>query len=143
MRVKFGNSTKDVPILEVTAENYIVPKGEEGTYHCRIEQVNFDQHTGKRLSKPIVQKFEPKMFDTIVRNLKQQGWTIDILHNPTEYLAEQEAKVKELQEMTYKQRKEAAEQAKKAERDALKKEILAELKDAGLLKEPKTKGDKK
>lgn len=83
------------------------------------------------------------MFDTIVRNLKQQGWTIDILHNPTEYLAEQEAKVKELQEMTYKQRKEAAEQAKKAEREALKKEILAELKDAGLLKEPKTKGDKK
>lgn len=143
MRVKFGNSTKDVPILEVTAENYIVPKGEEGTYHCRIEQVNFDQRTGKRLSKPIVQKFEPKMFDTIVRNLNQQGWTIDILHNPTEYLAEQEAKVKELQEMTYKQRKEAAEQAKKAEREALKKEILAELKDAGLLKEPKTKGDKK
>lgn len=143
MRVKFGNSTKDVPILEVTAENYIVPKGEEGTYHCRIEQVNFDQRTGKRLSKPIVQKFEPKMFDTIVRNLNQQGWTIDILHNPTEYLAEQEAKVKELQEMTYKQRKEAAEQAKKAEREALKKEILAELKDAGLLKEPKTEGDKK
>ena len=143
MRVKFGNSTKDVPILEVTAENYIVPKGEEGTYHCRIEQVNFDQRTGKRLSKPIVQKFEPKMFDTIVRNLKQQGWTIDILHNPTEYLAEQEAKAKELQEMTNKQRKEAAEQAKRAEREALKKEILAELKDAGLLKEPKTNGEKK
>ena len=45
--------------------------------------------------------------------------------------------------MTYKQRKEAAEQAKRAEREALKKEILAELKDAGLLKEPKTKGEKK
>ena len=33
MRVKFGNSIKDVPLLEVTKENYIVPRGEEDTYH--------------------------------------------------------------------------------------------------------------
>ena len=143
MRVKFGNSTKDVPILEVTAENYIVPKGEEGTYHCRIEQVNFDQRTGKRLSKPIVQKFEPKMYPSVAKNLKQQGWTIDVLYDPTDYLKEVEEKRREMQEMTIQQRKEAAEKAKAAEKEALKAEILEELKAGGLLKEPTTKGAKK
>ena len=69
MRVKFGNVTKDVPILEVTAENYIVPRGEENTFHCRIEQTQFNQRTGKRLSKPRIQKFDAKMFPTLKRNL--------------------------------------------------------------------------
>ena len=143
MRVKFGKTTKDVPILEVTAENYIVPKGEEGTYHCRIEQKQFDQRTGNRISKPIVQKFEPKMYPSVAKNLKQQGWTIDVLYDPTDYLKEVEEKRIEMQEMTIQQRKEAAEKAKAAEKEALKAEILAELKAGGLLKEPTTKGAEK
>ena len=143
MRVKFGKTTKDVPILEVTAENYIVPKGEEGTYHCRIEQKQFDQRTGNRISKPIVQKFEPKMYPSVAKNLKQQGWTIDVLYDPTDYLKEVEEKSREMQEMTIQQRKEAAEKAKAAEKEALKAEILAELKAGGLLKEPTTKGAEK
>ena len=64
MRVKFGNVTKDVPILEVTKENYIVPRGEENALHCRIEQTQFNARTGKRLSKPRIQKFDAKMFPT-------------------------------------------------------------------------------
>lgn len=143
MRIKFGKTTKDVPILEVTAENYIVPKGEEGTYHCRIEQKQFDQRTGNRISKPIVQKFEPKMYPSVAKNLKQQGWTIDVLYDPTDYLKEVEEKRIEMQEMTIQQRKEAAEKAKAAEKEALKAEILAELKAGGLLKEPTTKGAEK
>ena len=143
MRVKFGKTTKDVPILEVTAENYIVPKGEEGTYHCRIEQKQFDQRTGNRISKPIVQKFEPKMYPSVAKNLKQQGWTIDVLYDPTDYLKEVEEKRREMQEMNIQQRKEAAEKAKAAEKEALKAEILAELKAGGLLKEPTTKGAEK
>ena len=62
MRVKYGNTTKDVSILEVTPENYIVPKGEEGVYHCRIEQKSFNASTGERQSRPRIQKFEPKMW---------------------------------------------------------------------------------
>lgn len=145
MRVKFGNNgTKDVPILEVTAENYIVPAGEENTYHCRIEQVQFSPSTGKRLSKPLIQKFDAKMFPMVQRNLRQQGWTIDILYNPTEYLKAEEEK----KQMTREQRKAVEEQRKQKERDALKAEILAELKAAGLIGEakkaaPKTGGAKK
>ena len=143
MRVKFGNTTKDVPIVEVTAENYIVPRGEEGTYHCRIEQKQFDPRSGRRLSRPRIQKFDAKMYPAIARNLRQQGWDIDILYDPTDFLKEREAKRQEMEMLTLQQRKEQEEKRKAAERKALKDEILAELKAAGMLKEPKTTGSKK
>ena len=151
MRVKFGNATKDVPVMEVTAENYIVPRGEEDTYHCKIEQTQFNPRNGKRMSKPRIQKFNAKMYPSLARNLRQQGWDIEVLYDPTEFLKEQEAKRQEMQEMTYKQRQEADAKRKAAERQALKDEILAELKKAGMLKaptgakapkEPKTSGSK-
>ena len=143
MRVKFGNSTKDVSILDVTPENYIVPKGEEGTFHCRIEQTQFNPRNGKRVSRPRIQKFEAKMYPSILRNLKLQGWDVEVLHDPTEFLKEQEAKRQAMQELTYKQRQELEAKRKAEERKALKAEILAELKEAGLIKEPKTAGSKK
>lgn len=142
MRVKFGNVTKDVPIIEVTPENYIVPKGEEDTYHCRIEQTQFNPRNGKRMSKPRIQKFDAKMFPSLKRNLAQQGWDIVVLYDPTEFIAERDAKRKEMQEMTYKQRQEAEAKRKASEKQALKDEILAELKAAGMIKEPKTGGSK-
>lgn len=143
MRVKFGNSTKDVPIVEVTAENYIVPRGEEDTYHCRIEQKQFDPRSGKRLSRPRIQKFGAKMYPAIARNLRQQGWDIEVLHDPTDFLKEQEAKRQERENLTIQQRKELEAKRREAEKKAMKAEIIAELKAAGLLKEPKTTGSKK
>ena len=143
MRVKFGNSTKDVSILDVTPENYIVPKGEEGTFHCRIEQTQFNPRNGKRQSRPRIQKFDAKMYPSILRNLKLQGWDVEVLHDPTEFLKEQEAKRQAMLEMTYKERKEAEEKRKAEERKALKDEILKELKEAGMIKEPKADGSKK
>ena len=123
MRVKFGNATKDVPIVEVTAENYIVPRGEEDTYHCKIEQTQFNPRNGKRLSRPRIQKFDSKMYAQVARNLRQQGWEIEVLYDPSEFLAEREAK------------------RKAAERKALKDEILAELREAGMLKAPAKSGN--
>ena len=147
MRVKFGNATKDVPIVEVTAENYIVPRGEEDTYHCKIEQKQFNPRNGKRLSKPRIQKFDAKMYPQIARNLRQQGWDIEVLYDPSEFLAEREAKRAEMRDLTFKQRQELAAKQKQAERQALKDEILAELKAAGMLKAPSkgngSKGSKK
>jgi hypothetical protein len=143
MRVKYGNTTRDVSILEVTAENYIVPKGEEGTYHCRIEQTQFNPRNGKRVSRPRIQKFDAKMYPSILRNLKLQGWDVEVLHDPTEFLKEQEEKRQAMQDLTYKERKEAEERRKAEERKALKEEILKELKEAGMIKEPKADGSKK
>ena len=143
MRVKFGNATKDVPIVEVTAENYIVPRGEEDTYHCKIEQTQYNPRNGKRLSRPRIQKFESKMYPSVARNLRQQGWDIEVLYDPTEFLAEREAKRAEMRDLTFKQRQELEAKKKAAERQALKEEILAELHAAGMLKAPSKGGNKK
>lgn len=135
MLVKFKEGTKDVPIMDVTAENYIVPDGEEGTYHCRIEQRQFNPNTGERLSRPFVQKFPAKMWPALLRNLKQQGWTVEILHDPTEWNRKEEEK----RRLTAAQRAKAAQEAearrKKAEREAMKKSIIEELKKEGLIKD--------
>ena len=136
MRVKFGNSTKDVSILDVTPENYIIPKGEEGTFHCRIEQTQFNPRNGKRQSRPRIQKFDAKMYPSILRNLKLQGWDVEVLHDPTEFLKEQEAKRLEMQDLTYKQRQELEAKRKAAEREALKAEILAEMSDSDMMRNP-------
>lgn len=142
MRVKFGNATKDVPILEVTAANYIVPQGEEGTYHCRIEQKQFNPSDGKRLSRPRIQKFEPKSWPSVKRNLLQQGWEIDVLYDPTDFLNKQ----KEKAQQTEAERQRLAEEAKAKERaamkEALKAELIAELKEAGVIKSEES-GDRK
>ena len=127
--------------MEVTAENYIVPRGEEDTYHCKIEQTQFNPRNGKRLSKPRIQKFDSKMYAQVARNLRQQGWDIEVLYDPTEFLAEREAKRAEMRDLTFKQRQEAEAKRKAAERKALKDEILAELREAGMLKAPAKGGN--
>lgn len=124
MQTKTG---RDLPIEEVTKDNYVVPAGEEKVFHARIEVKKFDSNTGQRQSIPRIQKFGSKSFKTILSNLKKQGYTVDILHDPSEYLAEQ----KQLQSVSVAERakknKEAAEAKKQAELDALKAELRAEL----------------
>lgn len=147
MRVKFGTGTKDVGILEVNAANYIVPRGEEGSYHCRIEQKNFNASTGERVSKPRIQKFDAKQWPMLSRNLKLQGWSVDVLYDPTAYLKAKEREAQLTREQIAKAKAEAEARRKAEERAALKAEIMAELKAEGVIpsktKEPKAGGSKK
>ena len=84
---------RDTPIEKLTAENYIVPSGEEKDYHAVIEVVQYDQKTGKRLSHPRVQKFSKKIFEAhVADSLRKQGYTVTILHDPNVWLKEQAAK---------------------------------------------------
>ena len=84
---------RDTPIEKLTAENYIVPTGEEKDYHAIIEVVQFDPKTGKRISRPRVQKFGKKIFEAhVADSLRKQGYTITILHDPNVWLKEQAAK---------------------------------------------------
>lgn len=88
---------RDMPIEKLTPENYIVPKGEERFYHAVIEVKQFDPKTGKRISRPRVQKFGKKMFETIVNeSLRKQGYEIVILHDPNEWIKEQQAKAEQM-----------------------------------------------
>lgn len=84
---------RDTPIEKLTPDNYIVPKGEERSYHAVIEVVQYDPKTGQKLSKPRVQKFGKKQFEASVKNsLRKQGYTITILHDPNAWIKDQQAK---------------------------------------------------
>ena len=160
MRVKTATEgkTKDVAITDVTPENYIVPDNEQHLYHCVIEVRKFDSETGKRLSVPRIQKFGKKGYENgVAENLKRQGYTITVLHDPNEYV---KAQAEEKAARTAAQQKAAEEKAaadarakadadakaRAEEKAALKEEILAELKAAGVIPaEPakETKADAK
>jgi hypothetical protein len=88
MEVKTTLGNKDVQITEVTPENYILPKGEEHLFHALIEVKKFDPNTAKRQSVPRIQKFGKKTFESggVHDNLKRQGYTVDILHDPNAWL---------------------------------------------------------
>lgn len=116
MLTKDGRNT---PIESLTPDNYIVPKGEERVYHALIEVKQFDQKTGRRISKPRVQKFGAKIFEQIVRdNLRKQGYDILILHNPHDFL-EAESKAKAVSA------KAAAEAKAKAEQERFEAAVQA------------------
>lgn len=122
MLVKFENGEKDVNILDVTAENYLVPENEKHLYHCKIEVKKFNAETGRRISRPRIQKFGKKMFETnIQHNLARQGYTIDVLYNPNAYLKEMEEQKKQSALRT----KQAAEKAMQARIDAAVEAALA------------------
>lgn len=90
MLVKTQDGTQDVPMINaitgeynVNAGNYIVPAGEEALYHVIQEQKKFNAETGKRLSKPIIQKYGKKEYESIVqRQLRLQGFQVVVLHEP-------------------------------------------------------------
>ena len=107
---------RDTPIEKLTPENYIVPKGEEKSYHCVIEVVQFDQKTGKKISKPRVQKFGKKTFESsVLASLRKQGFTVTVLHDPNAWLKEQQEKAAELAKAKEQAEKESFEAAVKAE----------------------------
>lgn len=129
--------TKDVAIIDVTPENYIVPDNEKHLYHCVIEIKKFDSETGKRLSIPRIQKFGKKGYENIIAdNLRKQGYTITVLHDPNEYMkakAEADEKAKAEKAKANAEKAEADAKARAEEKAALKAEILAELNAAGVI----------
>lgn len=74
---------KNLPLTEITAENYLVEDNERGFYHCRLERKLFDGATGERLSRPFIQKFDAKGFAGLYRNLVESGYDVKVLHDPT------------------------------------------------------------
>ncbi|WAX05469.1 hypothetical protein AS73P1_00050 [Alistipes phage AS73P1] len=137
MRVKAGTEgkVKDVAITDVTPENYIVPDNEKHLYHCVIEVRKFDAETGKRLSVPRIQKFGKKAFDNGVgSNLKKQGYTITILHDPADFVKAQaeatqkanEAKAAAAEEARKVAEAKAAEENQKAIDAAVEKALQAQ-----------------
>ena len=117
-------------IIKVTKDTYEVPANEKHLYHVKQELTEFDRSTGKRMSRPVIQKYGKRMFESVVYDdLKAQGYTIEVLHDPNEWLkneAERKQTEAELARIN-------AEAEKQAEREALKAEILAEMQQQGIV----------
>ena len=117
---------RDTPIEKLTAENYIVPTGEEKDYHAVIEVVQFDPKTGKRISRPRVQKFGKKIFEAHVGDsLRKQGYTVTILHDPNVWLKEQAAKREQAAKEAAAAKEQAAKEAAAAKEQADKEKFDA------------------
>lgn len=144
MQVKTDSGKiKDVDLLDVTPQNFIVPKGEEHLYHCRIEIKKFDPETGERKSKPRIQVFGKKSFETFVlHNLRKQGYTVDVLHDPNEWVKAKKAEAEKAAQEKAKADAEASENAKQEEREKMRAEILAELEESGIIVKSKKKSGK-
>lgn len=140
MRVKTETEgkTKDVGLLDVTPENFIVPKGEETSYHCRIEVVKFNAETGERISRPRIQVFGKKFFETFgLHNLRKMGFKVDILHDPNKWEAENKEKVAAAKRARAERAEELAKKQREADRAAIRAEIIAELTAAGVIPDAK------
>lgn len=128
MKVKFEGGIKDVPLSQVTAANYIVPKGEERSWHVIQEKKEFDRNTGKQLSRPMLQKYDTKCYPQTRKYLMDAGYTITVLHDPEKWIQANKLAL----EAAEAKRKEAAQKAaaekEAAERAALKAELMAEIK---------------
>ena len=121
MKVKFEGGIKDVPLSQVTATNYIVPKGEEKSWHVIQEKKEFDRNTGKQLSRPMLQKYDTKCYPQTRKYLMDAGYTITVLHDPTKWSQQhQQAKA---QAQAHRNAGMLA-----AERAKMKAEIMAEIK---------------
>lgn len=125
-----------MPIEKLTAENYVVPKGEERFYHVVLEVRQFDQKTGARISRPRVQKFGKKMFEAHINaSLVKQGYSIIVLHDPNEWLKENKAKAEQAA-------KEAAEAKAKAEQEKFDAAVAAAVAKALAKREAKEEAAK-
>jgi hypothetical protein len=133
MKVRFNGGVKDVPLSEVTPANYIVPQREERFWHVIQEKVEYDRNTGKKLSRPVLQKYDTKSYPQTMKYLKDAGYTITVLHDPTEWVKRQNEAKAAAQRAAAERKAKADAAAKVAEREALKaelrKELLAELKE--------------
>ena len=119
---------RDLPIEQISSENYVVPRGEEIVYHVKIEVKQFNSKTGEKVSRPRIQKFGMKTWESSVRDsLRKQGYTMEILHDPNTWIAENRAQIESLKA-----------QKRESEKAALKAEILAELKASGIIPEIET-----
>lgn len=76
-------STANPELEKGRVKNYIVPEGEEGSVHAEIEQVQFEQSTGRKKSVPTVQKFDPRAWDNFRVNAAGLGYNyVRVLHAP-------------------------------------------------------------
>lgn len=68
---------------EVTKENFVVEPGGENRVWCKLELYEFDKVTGKKITlRNQIMGENPRDFELMAPNWKQEGMTITMLHDP-------------------------------------------------------------
>lgn len=70
------------PKNDSVMESYVPAANERHLIHAEMEVVSYNQSTGKKLSVPMIQKFNTKEWPQIEKTAPQQGYTIKILFDP-------------------------------------------------------------
>lgn len=131
-------------LLLTHRENYIVPKGQEQTVHCKIAKLDSN---GNFLESVRIVRFGLKKFETTIKdNLETMGYTVEILHHPMGKYSNSVIKSKDAEIEALKAELEAKDNskemaAKDAEIAALRK-ALADAKKGAETKD-EAKGDAK
>lgn len=109
---------KDVEIDKVTKDNYIVPEGEKMCFHVIMEIKQYHPKTGDKISRPRLQKFKAETFKKLRPNFERQGYDINVLYDPTEYIKEVGENARQIKEKAEKNRIETAVKSALAEQEA-------------------------
>lgn len=68
-------------------------------YHVIQEVKQFSPTTGARLSSPTIQKYGKKSFEKVILpSLRKQGMSLEIIHDPNNWIAENAEKLARFQQ---------------------------------------------
>lgn len=84
IKVEFSADEKSNPVLKAgRVEAYEVDEKELDFVHVELEKVEFERGTGKKKSKPFVQKFDPRAWNNFRGEAKKLGFThVRVLYAP-------------------------------------------------------------
>lgn len=72
---------KEKPVKKETAK--VVEDKESHLYHVELDKPVYDKATGKKLSKPFIQKFTEAEYKQFENNSKGLGFQIKVIKKPT------------------------------------------------------------
>lgn len=125
---------KDVELDKVTKDNYIVPEGEKMCFHVIMETKQYHPKTGEKISRPRLQKFKAGTFKQLRPNFERQGYDINVLYDPTDYIKEVGENAKKVKEKAAQDRIDTAVKSALAAQEANIKQRIDEAVAAALAK---------
>lgn len=111
---------RDLPIADMTAENYVVEEKDKGFFHIKIQRKVHDKDRQEYFYRTRIQKFGVKEWGIVQKELLKTQETLFVLYDPTDYLAKKATEKRESKGDSAKQL-----DALRAELEELKKQIPA------------------
>lgn len=82
MIAKYKDGEKDLPLSQITAENYIADENNKNKIVVKIEKINY-QSTGEKTSTPRLQYFDDAVWKRgMLKQLQTLGYEVTILFEP-------------------------------------------------------------